>query len=374
MLAILYTYTLKISNKLRVYKDKLEKIYTEKDYAPPQADLAAVNWSFDNARYVVEPDDFVASVPGFMTLEELDKDLEDWAMVSRLWAPAHYNISRILAEDWGHDNFSQILGLNLLQIDGSSTKTGGKVIKNVSGYDLSKLYLGSRNSLALIQNAFLRLEKIPSHQAQVKLELDFSNEKFFTNDLIDFLIYLAGHNFDQSLKMQMRILEGIRFILQINLSADEEMLKLRIENLATKLNGFFTQRYSCDITKLIKTNIEEFSKSYASDSQRIELHLANDRLRYFYTCLARNFDNLSIDLRQSIINIEDVTDLEAVLQELKLVHAEFELGPYFMQLYPVNYKNILLEKEYNPYLNRAEEDILLEIKRTMDTRFLLNAI
>lgn len=360
---------------MQVFQDKLGHFFTEKDYAPMGADLASINWSFENARYIVEAEDFVASVPGFMSLEELDNDLKDWGMVSRLWAPKHYVVSRILGEDWGHDNFSQILGLNLMHVDSSCTKTGGKVIKNVSGYDLAKLYIGSRSKLALIENCFLRLEKLASHKANLVLELNFQDNSFFSNKLIHFLVYLSQHNFDNTLLVDMQIKKELdyKFVLKLELSADQEMLELRVDNLKNKLNEFFVQNYKLDVLNLINVELKPYSKSYPSEANRIELHLANDQIRYFYLSLLESFNDISLDLKKSIINIK-VDKLEEELERFRLKHAELELGPYFMNIYPVTYKTIDLEKKYNPYFNKTEEDILLAIKKQLDPRSLLNAV
>jgi glycolate oxidase FAD binding subunit len=54
-----------------------------------------------------------------------------------------------------------VLGVTLVLGDGTVTSSGGKVVKNVAGYDLGKLMCGSRGSLALIGRVSLRLHPIP---------------------------------------------------------------------------------------------------------------------------------------------------------------------------------------------------------------------
>ncbi|HZM16468.1 MAG TPA: FAD-binding oxidoreductase [Candidatus Krumholzibacteria bacterium] len=60
-----------------------------------------------------------------------------------------------------------VLGCRVLHADGGTTKTGGKVVKNVSGYDLAKIYLGSLGSLALLCEINLRLVPMPERSAVV---------------------------------------------------------------------------------------------------------------------------------------------------------------------------------------------------------------
>ncbi|MBY0401699.1 FAD-binding oxidoreductase, partial [Myxococcota bacterium] len=55
-----------------------------------------------------------------------------------------------------------VLGLELVGADGTSSKCGGRVVKNVTGYDLAKLYTGSFGSLAVVTGAWLRLRPQPA--------------------------------------------------------------------------------------------------------------------------------------------------------------------------------------------------------------------
>jgi glycolate dehydrogenase FAD-binding subunit len=54
-----------------------------------------------------------------------------------------------------------ILGVTVALPGGSVAKSGGKVIKNVAGYDLGKLYAGSFGTLGLILQLALRLHPVP---------------------------------------------------------------------------------------------------------------------------------------------------------------------------------------------------------------------
>lgn len=50
-----------------------------------------------------------------------------------------------------------VVGLNAALSDGRLVKAGSKVVKNVSGYDLNKLFIGSYGSLGLVTQVILRL-------------------------------------------------------------------------------------------------------------------------------------------------------------------------------------------------------------------------
>ncbi|HEY9713911.1 MAG TPA: FAD-binding oxidoreductase [Chroococcales cyanobacterium] len=62
-----------------------------------------------------------------------------------------------------------VLGLEVLTANGSAIKCGGKVVKNVTGYDLTKLFVGSRNSLGIPCLAHLRLFARPAESAALLL-------------------------------------------------------------------------------------------------------------------------------------------------------------------------------------------------------------
>jgi glycolate oxidase FAD binding subunit len=54
-----------------------------------------------------------------------------------------------------------VLGVTLVLADGTIASAGGKVVKNVAGYDLARLVCGSRGRLALIARASFRLHPVP---------------------------------------------------------------------------------------------------------------------------------------------------------------------------------------------------------------------
>ena len=67
-----------------------------------------------------------------------------------------------------------ILGMTVVQADGTIAKCGSKAVKNVAGYDVQKLMIGGRGSLAIIANVVFKtfpLRALPSHQVQVSSAL-----------------------------------------------------------------------------------------------------------------------------------------------------------------------------------------------------------
>ena len=58
-----------------------------------------------------------------------------------------------------------VVGMTVVLSDGTIAKSGGKVIKNVAGYDLAKLFTGSYGTLGLIASVAVRLHPAPARTA-----------------------------------------------------------------------------------------------------------------------------------------------------------------------------------------------------------------
>ena len=54
-----------------------------------------------------------------------------------------------------------LIGITVVRADGRIARSGGKVVKNVAGYDLGKLFAGSYGTLGLITEATFRLHPQP---------------------------------------------------------------------------------------------------------------------------------------------------------------------------------------------------------------------
>jgi glycolate oxidase FAD binding subunit len=63
-----------------------------------------------------------------------------------------------------------LIGVTIVRADGTVAHSGGKVVKNVAGYDLGKLLAGSWGTLGLIAEATFRLHPLPAAQAFVTAE------------------------------------------------------------------------------------------------------------------------------------------------------------------------------------------------------------
>jgi len=124
-----------------------------------------------------EPDDLTLTCGAGMTLGELRKaaaaagqmvafDPEiageatvGGALAADLWGPSRVSLG-------GPRDFT--IGLRVITGDGLITRAGGRVVKNVAGYDLCKLYVGSLGTLAVITEATFKVQPLPRHARRIR--------------------------------------------------------------------------------------------------------------------------------------------------------------------------------------------------------------
>jgi len=135
-----------------------------------------------NDKLVIESDDLVAIVsPGIKTID-IQKKAEEYGLFYPP-DPSSSHVSTIggnLAENSGGPRGLKygvtkdyVIGLEVVTPTGEVIRTGGKTIKNVAGYDLTKLIVGSEGTLGIITEAILRL--IPKPQATSTLLVVFND-------------------------------------------------------------------------------------------------------------------------------------------------------------------------------------------------------
>ncbi len=127
--------------------------------------LAALNRLLEHTA-----EDMTATVEAGVTLAELQRLLAahgQWLPIDPP-KPEQLAVGTLLAADasgprrFGYGTIRDyVIGLKAVLADGQVIHSGGKVVKNVAGYDLMKLFIGSRGSLGVIVEATFKLRPLP---------------------------------------------------------------------------------------------------------------------------------------------------------------------------------------------------------------------
>ena len=137
-------------------------------------DLRALNRLVEHT-----PEDMTVTVEAGMTLAALQAQLKQRGQ----WLPVDPpNPERLTISDLINANASgphrfgygtvrdYLLGITVALADGSVIHSGGKVVKNVAGYDLAKLFIGSRGSLGIVVQATFKLQPLPEVEQFVQAQ------------------------------------------------------------------------------------------------------------------------------------------------------------------------------------------------------------
>lgn len=152
---------------------------TDLDLGAPPARLDAVVRTGRMARIVeYAPSDQIVVVEAGMTLARLQETLASHRQRLALDPPLpeRKTVGGIVAANAFGPRRARfgsvrdlIIGISFVRADGTAARGGGKVVKNVAGFDLPKLMVGSLGTLGLITTATFRLHPLPEEEATLLL-------------------------------------------------------------------------------------------------------------------------------------------------------------------------------------------------------------
>jgi glycolate dehydrogenase FAD-binding subunit len=139
---------------------------------PGRYDIALCTRNITKVRYY-EPSDLTAGVGAGIALA----DLQNLLKPDGLWLPLDLsgggkatlggivatNASGTLRHFYGAPR-DMVVGMQVATTQGKLIRTGGRVVKNVAGYDLGKLLIGSYGTLGVITEVNLKLFPLPAER------------------------------------------------------------------------------------------------------------------------------------------------------------------------------------------------------------------
>jgi glycolate oxidase FAD binding subunit len=119
------------------------------------------------------------------------------------------------------------IGMRIVLADGNIVRGGGKVVKNVAGYDMPKLFIGSHSTLGVIVEATFKLSPWPSHTRT--LVAQFASHTAATSVLPALLRFMpspdAAEILDpaaaQAVKLSMRAARANHYLLVAQFTGNE---------------------------------------------------------------------------------------------------------------------------------------------------------
>ena len=152
---------------------------------PERLDLVVDTSRLD--RITHNPGDLTATVQAGVTLSELQARLAERGQFLAIDAPLpdRATVGGTLATGIGGPARWQygsprdtVIGMTVAQPDGRITHAGGRVVKNVSGYDMARLHVGGLGTLGVIAEASFKLTPLPARQATVLATFDSDRRSF----------------------------------------------------------------------------------------------------------------------------------------------------------------------------------------------------
>lgn len=178
-----------------------------------------------------------------------------------------------------------VLGLEVILPDGSIINTGGKYVKNATGYNLAGLIVGSEGTLGIVTKAYLRLIAAPSFTKDILLPFEKLDDavaavstilrnrivpsvmEFMEKDAID----LVSRHLNQTIPHPEA---GAHLLIQID-GDDEDKLMSEIETISSLVNVDVEKILFADTKQLreglwkarrsIREAIEHFSPDFFAE-------------------------------------------------------------------------------------------------------------
>ncbi len=196
-----------------------------------------------------------------------------------------------------------VLGLKAVLPNGSTLKTGSKCMKSVSGYDLTRLFVGSEGTLGVVTEITLKINPKPSETSTCSAFFDSIEE--------------AGKAVSQIMRSGI-IPSALEFLDRMSLKAVNESTDIHLREAAAMLvvetDGYTHQETDYQMAKVIDcfraNNAKEITKA-ASPEEAARLWLAR---KSAYGVMARL--NYNITVEDITVPISKVPEMLVKIEEI----------------------------------------------------------
>jgi glycolate oxidase FAD binding subunit len=275
-----------------------------------------------------------------------------------------------------------VLGLSFVRADGAIAKGGGRVVKNVAGYDLMKLFTGAYGTLGVISEITFRTYPIPPFSTSLLISGSFNLIDSLTNSLrASALTPTAMDLLSSSIINQL----GLDSTPQSSPIEKREIgLLIRFQNIPESVTAQVKQIE--DLAQSLGLSLSKYCQDDEQNLWEKITEIVTPDPHSGVTCKIGILPNQTINLLQKI---ETTTNN----QGFGIIHSNSGLGKIFLRAeknlsslielreYCQNYRGFLTILESKPYLKQQFEpwgyqgsglDLMGKIKQQFDPKNRLN--
>ena len=274
-----------------------------------------------------------------------------------------------------------ILGFRGVNGRGEIIKSGGVVVKNVTGYDLSKLVCGSYGTLVALTEITFKVLPLPEnsksivlHNLKLEYAIDILNNAISSVSDISGATFLPtepkcnGCKMDINETFKLNDLKNGDSLTAIRIEGSKKSIEERVKNLISELNIqndiSYLESYQSNIFWNKVKNLEVFTSSQ-NNIIKIVIPPA-ECVKFLYQLPSNNFKYF-VDWGGALIWLEAFELTEAIFEAIK--KKVVRLGGYM---------TMIKSSDHLPYvedvftINREKFNISQSIKKSFDPRGILN--
>ena len=280
-----------------------------------------------------------------------------------------------------------VIGMQVVLPLGTITKSGGPVVKNVSGYDMARLHIGGYGTLGVISEVSFKLTPLPRREGTVLVGCQSMNEiNNFSERIYDSYampLSLAGINSSMAKNLGVD-LRGSKYLGIVRLGGREKAYERQIgitKGIYDILGLSFFEEIEGDKCSLLWETLRDFtgydlpsavSGRIFSTTTRLK-NLAEELIRYFEDIDAEvsivvqpGFGTMEFHLKQR----NDLLEKESLgmMDEINMIVRNNASN--------INYENLPhnLKREFNMWghVNHGSQVIMTSLRDTYDPTKILN--